>query len=79
VQATLRAELLTMGTDSPALDALNSLPYLDKVVREVMRVHAPVVFTNRMAVRDDVLPLGTPYTDTRGVRHESIVCVVPSP
>ncbi|KAJ7911908.1 cytochrome P450 [Mycena leptocephala] len=73
VQATLRAELLTMGTDSPALDALNSLPYLDKVVREVMRVHAPVVFTNRMAVRDDVLPLGTPYTDTRGVRHESIV------
>ncbi|KAF7354240.1 Cytochrome P450 [Mycena venus] len=73
VQTTLRAELLTMGTDNPSLDALNALPYLDKVVREVMRVHSPVVFTNRMAMRDDVLLLGTPYTDTRGVRHDSIV------
>ncbi|KAJ7224933.1 cytochrome P450 [Mycena haematopus] len=73
VQTTLRAELQTMGTDSPSLDALNALPYLDKVVREVMRVHSPVVFTNRMAMRDDVIPLGTPYTDTRGVQHDSIV------
>ncbi|KAF7354243.1 Cytochrome P450 [Mycena venus] len=73
VQATLRAELLTMGTDSPSLDALNSLVYLDKVVREVMRVHSPVVMTNRMAMRDDVIPLGTPYTDTRGVRHDNII------
>ncbi|KAF7358749.1 Cytochrome P450 [Mycena sanguinolenta] len=73
VQATLRAELQTMGTDSPSLDALNSLQYLDKVVREVMRIHSPVVFTNRMAMRDDVIPLGTPYTDTRGKQHDSIV------
>jgi hypothetical protein len=62
-----------MGTDSPSLDALNSLPYLDKVVREVMRVHSPVAFTNRMAMRDDVIPLGTPYTDTQGKQHDSIV------
>ncbi|KAF8202623.1 cytochrome P450 [Mycena galopus ATCC 62051] len=73
VQATLRAELQTMGTDNPSLDTLNGLPYFDKVVREVMRVHSPVVFTNRMAVRDDVLPLGTPYTDTNGKQHESIM------
>ncbi|KAJ6566557.1 cytochrome P450 [Mycena capillaripes] len=73
VQATLRAELQTMGTDAPSLDALNALPYLDKVVREVMRVHSPVLFTNRMAMRDDVIPLGTPYTDTRGVQHDSII------
>ncbi|KAJ7816628.1 cytochrome P450 [Mycena olivaceomarginata] len=73
VQTTLRAELQTMGTDSPSLDALNSLPYLDKVVREVMRVHSPVAFTNRMAMRDDVIPLGTPYTDTQGKQHDSIV------
>ncbi|KAJ6450783.1 cytochrome P450 [Mycena sanguinolenta] len=73
VQATLRAELQTMGTDSPSLDALNSLQYLDKVVREVMRLHSPVVFTSRMAMRDDVIPLGTPYTDTRGKQHDSIV------
>ncbi|KAF7345218.1 Cytochrome P450 [Mycena sanguinolenta] len=73
VQTTLRAELQTMGTDSPSLDALNALPYLDKVVREVMRVHAPVMFTNRMAMRDDIIPLATPYIDTGGRRHDTIV------
>ncbi|KAK7036230.1 cytochrome P450 [Favolaschia claudopus] len=73
VQKTLRAELQTMGTDSPSLEALNSLPYLDQVVREVMRVHSPVVFTSRMAMCDDVLPLETPYTDTRGVEHRDIL------
>ncbi|KAJ7725766.1 cytochrome P450, partial [Mycena metata] len=45
------------------------------VVREVMRLHSPVLFTNRMAMQDDILPLGTPYTDTRGVQHNSILCV----
>ncbi|KAJ7633677.1 cytochrome P450 [Mycena polygramma] len=72
-QTKLRAELQAIGTDSPSLDTLNALPYLDKVVREVMRVHAPVVFTSRIAMRDDVIPLETPYTDTRGVQQESIV------
>ncbi|KAJ7144224.1 cytochrome P450 [Mycena epipterygia] len=72
VQATLRTELLSMGTENPSLDALNALPYLDKVVREVMRVHAPVVFTSRTAMQDDIIPFGTPYTDTLGVEHESI-------
>ncbi|KAJ7184935.1 cytochrome P450 [Mycena filopes] len=73
VQTTLRAELLSMGTDAPSLDALNSLSYLEKVVREVMRVHSPVGFTSRMAMKDDVLPLGTPYTDRRGVRRNSVL------
>jgi cytochrome P450 len=77
VQTRLRAELQTIGTDTPDLDALNSLPYLENVLREIMRVHSPVVFTTRVAMADDVLPLGTPYTDTRGVQHHSIPCAVP--
>ncbi|KAJ7471722.1 cytochrome P450 [Mycena galericulata] len=72
VQDTLRSELSAMGTDTPSLDALNGLVYLDKFVREVMRLYAPVVFTNRMAVKDDVIPLGTPYTDTKGIQHDSL-------
>ncbi|KAJ7624535.1 cytochrome P450 [Roridomyces roridus] len=72
VQDKLRNELSAMGTDNPSLDALNSLPYLEKFVREVMRVHAPVAFTSRMVMQDDVIPLGRPYTDTRGVSHSSI-------
>ncbi|KAJ7142233.1 cytochrome P450 [Mycena epipterygia] len=46
VQATLRTELLAMGTENPSLDAQNALPYLDKVMRETGRV----------------IPFGTPYT-----------------
>ncbi|KAJ7617357.1 cytochrome P450 [Roridomyces roridus] len=72
IQEKLRAELTSMGTDSPSLDALNGLPYLEKFVREVMRVYGPVAFTNRVATRDDIIPLGTPYTDTRGVKHDSV-------
>ncbi|KAF7363184.1 hypothetical protein MVEN_00671000 [Mycena venus] len=71
-QSKLREELLTLSTDNPTLDELNSLPYLEYVVREVMRVHAPVVFTQRMAMEDDVLPLSKPYIDKRGRSHDSL-------
>jgi cytochrome P450 len=71
-QSKLREELLTFSTDNPTLDELNSLPYLEYVVREVMRVHAPVLFTQRMAMEDDVLPLSKPYIDQRGRSHDSL-------
>ena len=29
-------------TDSPTMDQLNSLPYLESVVREALRLYAPV-------------------------------------
>ena len=35
------------------MDELNALPYLDAVVRETMRVHAPVPSSIRIATRDD--------------------------
>lgn len=54
------------------MDELNALPYLDAVVRETMRVHAPVPSTIRIAVRDDVIPLNTPYTDVKGQVHDCI-------
>ncbi|KAH9946884.1 cytochrome P450 [Amylocystis lapponica] len=72
VQQKLREELLRVDTDAPDMDELNALPYLDAVVRETMRVHAPVPATHRVAARDDVVPLGTPVVDTRGQVHESI-------
>ncbi|KAJ7724775.1 hypothetical protein B0H16DRAFT_1472184 [Mycena metata] len=50
------------GYDAPSVDAFNGLPYLEKVVREVMRVHSPVLFTDRMATQDDILPLGGALT-----------------
>ncbi|KAJ7473945.1 cytochrome P450 [Mycena latifolia] len=71
-QMKLREELLTISTENPTMDELNSLPYLEMVVRETMRVHAPVVFTQRMAMTDDVLPLAKPYVDKNGKSHDSL-------
>ncbi|KAF9484968.1 cytochrome P450 [Pholiota conissans] len=74
-QIKLREELLTVGTDNPTMDELNALPYLDAVVRETLRVHAPVPATSRVAVQDDILPLGTPFMDKNGKMVDSIKVV----
>ena len=42
IQDRLRAELLAISESEPEMDALNGLPYLDAVVRESLRVNAPV-------------------------------------
>ncbi|KAJ7724292.1 cytochrome P450, partial [Mycena olivaceomarginata] len=73
VQVKLRQELLTLSTDNPSMEELNSLPYLETVVREVMRFHAPVVFTQRMAMEDDLVPLSKPYIDKAGKSHDSLL------
>ena len=72
VQAKLRAELLALDTDTPSMDQLNELPYLDCVVRETLRVHAPVPTTTREATRDDVIPVAEPFVDRHGVVQDSI-------
>ncbi|KAJ7235227.1 cytochrome P450 [Mycena rebaudengoi] len=71
-QKRLRDELLTVSTDNPSMDELNALPYLDCVVRETLRLYAPVPLTGRVAMRDDLIPLSTPYTDVNGTVHESL-------
>ncbi|KAJ7025802.1 cytochrome P450 [Mycena alexandri] len=64
VQKKLREELLTISTDNPTMDDLNSLPYLE--------MHSPAVFARRMAMQDDVLPLSKPYIDREGKSHDSL-------
>ncbi|KAJ7778733.1 cytochrome P450 [Mycena maculata] len=71
-QTRLREELLTVSTDNPTMDELNALPYLDCVVRETLRIHAPVPSTIREATQDDVVPLAAPYTDLNGTVHETL-------
>ncbi|KAJ7659181.1 cytochrome P450 [Mycena polygramma] len=73
VQNKLRDELLTIPRDDPTMDELNSLPYLESVIREFMRLHPPVVFTHRMAVEDDVLPLSKPCVDREGKTHSTLL------
>lgn len=80
IQDKLRGELSTVSTDNPTMEELNSLPYLDAVVRETLRVYPPVTATVRTAVEDDVLPLGNPVKDRNGKLHHDIRLVChPSP
>ncbi|KAJ7801581.1 cytochrome P450 [Mycena olivaceomarginata] len=70
-QTKLRKELLTVSTDNPTMDELNSLPYLESVVRETLRIYSPVTFRHRMAMQEDILPLSKPYVDKEGEPHNS--------
>ncbi|KAI0357859.1 cytochrome P450 [Trametes cingulata] len=72
VQKKLREELFTLDTDKPTMDELNSLPYLDAVVRETLRIHAPVPTTMRVATKDDVIPVSEPFVDRYGQVQEGI-------
>jgi hypothetical protein len=54
------------------MDELNSFPYFENVVREVMRVYPPVAFSRREAMEDDVLPLSKPYLDRNGKSYDTI-------
>jgi hypothetical protein len=76
VQTKLREELLTVDTDTPTMDELNALPYIDMVVRETMHVHAPVASTTRISMKDDVLPLNAPSTDMKGTIHDRIRYII---
>lgn len=70
-QIKLRANVLSVSSDTPTMDELNGLTYLDHVVRETMRIHAPVTSTLRIATHDDVIPTDHEWTDRHGVtRHE---------
>jgi cytochrome P450 len=72
IQEKLRAELVAVPTNHPTMDELNALPYLDAVIREVMRVYATVGSTVREATKDDIIPLSKPFVDRNGVKHESL-------
>ncbi|KAJ6528643.1 cytochrome P450 [Mycena vulgaris] len=71
-QTRLRTELLSLDKDYPTMDDLNNLPYLDCVVREVLRLHAPVPIIPRTALSDDVLPFGVPFVDGNGIVHDAL-------
>ena len=73
-QAKLRAEVLEASNGEPMIDyeTIVKLPYLDAVVRETLRVHAPVPVTNRVAMKDDLIPVSEPFVDRDGVVQDNI-------
>ncbi|KAJ6533787.1 cytochrome P450 [Mycena vulgaris] len=72
VQEKLRAEIVAVAEHLDH-DTLVGLPYLDAVVREVLRVYPPVApFIFRQAAADVVLPLSVPIIGVDGTVMRSI-------
>ncbi|KZP05461.1 cytochrome P450 [Athelia psychrophila] len=82
VQNDLRCEISEAwqrdGDGDGGLDynTLGSLPYLDAVVRETLRLYAPIPLAHRIARRDTVLPFSKPIAGNDG--REMTEVLVPS-
>ncbi|KDR76354.1 hypothetical protein GALMADRAFT_68050 [Galerina marginata CBS 339.88] len=76
VQEKLRQEILEARSrlGDLAYDDLVSLPYLDAVCRESLRLYSPVSMVSRTTRQDIVLPLSTPIRGVDGREmHEILV------
>ncbi|KAF9220487.1 cytochrome P450 [Gyrodon lividus] len=63
-QNSLRDALRTISPESLALhDDVAKLEYLDWVVRETLRLHAPVTWTMWVAMEDGEIPVRRPFCD----------------
>ncbi|KAI9568323.1 cytochrome P450 [Boletus coccyginus] len=72
-QNCLRETIRTIALDSPTLDEdISKLEYLDWVVRETLRFHAPVTWTMRVAAEDDEIPVQQPFQDKYGQLNATI-------
>ena len=76
VHAKLNEEARAFYTDTPSMDELNGMTYLDYVTREVLRLHAPVSQTERFAKEDTVVPLREPFIDRHGVEKHGFRQVI---
>ncbi|KAL0954834.1 hypothetical protein HGRIS_003778 [Hohenbuehelia grisea] len=69
IQSRLREELVearrTHGGDL-SYDALGSLPYLDAVCRETLRLYPPISYVWRTCRKDAILPLSSPIVGVDG-------------
>jgi len=54
------------------MEELISLPYLDAVVRETLRLHSPVASLAKVAMKDDLIPLDVPFIDIKGNTQRAI-------
>ncbi|TBU29266.1 cytochrome P450 [Dichomitus squalens] len=67
-QKKLRAEIIEAHNGEMRMDydALCKLPYLDAVIRETLRLYAPVALLPRRPTKDAVLPLSAPIRGKDG-------------
>ncbi|WVQ78508.1 hypothetical protein IAT38_000594 [Cryptococcus sp. DSM 104549] len=65
IQSRLRSEILECGDNLP-YEQIDELPYLDAVVKEIMRINPSLPGTIRQAQKDDIIPLAESITLTDG-------------
>ncbi|KAH9847438.1 cytochrome P450 [Lenzites betulinus] len=65
-QAKVRQEILEAGDGNLPYDTLNSLPYLDAICKETLRLFPPAPLALRQAFRDTTLPLSRPMPGEDG-------------
>lgn len=66
VQRKLQEELLAFPHESPTLDDINNMTYLDWVVRESLRRHPAAHAMQRTPAQDEIIPLSEPIVDKNG-------------
>nr|XP_031861425.1 uncharacterized protein CI109_003029 [Kwoniella shandongensis]KAA5528497.1 hypothetical protein CI109_003029 [Kwoniella shandongensis] len=71
-QVRLREEVKAVDDDRPSLETLSSLPLMDAVIRETLRLCAPAPTTNRRSSATAVIPLGTPVRGRDGTMMDSV-------
>ncbi|TFK82927.1 cytochrome P450 [Polyporus arcularius HHB13444] len=71
VQQRLREEIRTVGRDLN-YDDVQRLEFLDAVVKEGLRLHPASPQTERVALRDDVIPLSKPIRTPSGETLSSV-------
>ncbi|KAF5375503.1 hypothetical protein D9615_009187 [Tricholomella constricta] len=69
--ASMQRTLQTRGDSNYTASDLDSMPYLNAVLKETLRFHPVAINAFRQAAKDDVLPLSNPITTASGeVIHE---------
>ncbi|KAL1681037.1 cytochrome P450 [Schizophyllum commune] len=70
IQSRLRAEIRSVRASRSdaglTAETIHAMPYLNAVVKEILRFHSPVYSTSRTATQSDVIPLERPIFDQHG-------------
>lgn len=77
IQTKLREEVLAYHSDSPSMEELIALPYLDIVVKETLRLHPAITAVHRVALKDAIIPLSKPILDKNGNEVHELLYVLP--
>lgn len=73
IQQKLQEEVLAFPHDSPTLDDLNSMKYLEWVINESLRRHPAANAMQRTPAKDEVIPLSEPIVDRSGKEIKEIM------